>query len=130
MITGMKFHIKGPELKTLFEARAAWYLRRANDLELNLKQAEVGMKAASDAALAAGPAGSNYSLGGGLEVMSLGSRRNPGGNMEDPVAAIKSAIAYANNRVAAFSFYAAHLIVEATYELSESDVTHYELLEI
>lgn len=129
MIDGMKFHVKGDELKDLLAKRSLWHKEKSVALQVNLKQAKDGMDAAANAAAAAGqPSSPNR----GLEVMSMSmtaTRRPHGGNMEDPVAAIQEAITFHTIRAAALNFYSNHLVVETTYVLGESDVARYELIE-
>lgn len=136
MIEGMKFSIKGAELSSLLAKRAAWHRDRAETLRTkNLKEAQDGMKAAANAAAAAGSAvGDDVEVYEVAESLSLGSgyagspRRAHGGNMEDPVAAIKKAIVFHADRGAALDFYSKHLVVEATHVLTESDIQRFELI--
>lgn len=139
MVEGMKFNIKGSELSELLAKRAAWHKERAEVLKTkNLKEAQDGMKAAANAAAAAGSSFGEDDVEVLCEVASLdlmpyaaGSgapRRNYGGNVEDPVAAIKKAIAFHTERGSAMAFYSKHVVVEATYVLTESDVGRYELI--
>lgn len=131
MIEGMKFHVKGEELKALLTARSEWHKNRADALQVNLKQAEDGMSAASAAAQAAGSAKTNVYRRASAEVAYAAAsapRRSYGGNVEDPVAAIQSAITFHTNRAVALDFYSKHLVVDATYVLSESELLKYELV--
>ena len=137
MIEGMKFHIKGTELSLLLANRSRWHRERAETLKTkNLKEAQDGMKAAASAAAAAGSVTGDLDvevcLDSPIESMSLsyaGSpRRGHGGNMEDPVAAIKKAIVFHAERGAALDFYSGHLVNDATYVLTESDVQRFELI--
>ncbi len=140
MIDGMKFSIKGVELSGLLGKRSAWHKERAEILKTkNLKEAQEGMKAAANAAAAAGSAIGDsdvevYHDVMVAESMSLGSgytgspRRAHGGNVEDPVAAIKRAIVFHTDRGAALDFYSKHLVNEATYVLTESEVQRFELI--
>lgn len=132
MIEGMKFHVKGEELRDLLAKRSIWHNIQADNLKVNLKQAEDGMNAAAAAAAAAGPVKTPYRRStGGLEVAyaaSAAPRRSYGGDVEDPVAAIQAAITFHTNRAVALEFYSKHLMVDATYVLSEGEILKYELV--
>jgi hypothetical protein len=95
------------------------------------------MKAAASAAAAAGSSYGEDNVEvlceASLEIMPYAAgggapRRNYGGNVEDPVAAIKKAIVFHAERASAMAFYSKHVVVEATYVLTESDVSRYELI--
>lgn len=137
MIEGMKFHVKGSELSSLLAKRAAWHKDRAEVLRTkNLKEAQDGMKAAANAAAAAGQAYGSDDVevleDYAVETMSLtyaGSpRRAHGGNVEDPVAAIKKAIVFHTERASSLTFYSAHLVADASYVLTENDIARFELI--
>lgn len=129
MIEGMKFHVKGDELASLLAARAVWHREKAIALQDNLKQAEEGMKAASEAAMAAGSASPRRSFGGEEVYMTASApRRTHGGNVEDPVAAIRQAIVFHYNRSTALEFYSKHVVLEASYVLNERELQMYELV--
>lgn len=129
MIEGMKFYVKGEELRDLLAKRSIWHNIQADNLKVNLKQAEDGMNAA---AAAASPVKTPYRRStGGLEVAYAGSaapRRSYGGDVEDPVAAIQAAITFHTNRAVALEFYSKHLMIDATYVLSEGEILKYELV--
>lgn len=136
MIEGMKFSIKGAELSGLLAKRSAWHRERAETLKTkNLKEAQEGMKAAANAAAAAGSAIGDsdvevyHDMAVAESLSYAGSpRRARGGDMEDPVAAIKKAIVFHADRGAALDFYAKHLVNDATYVLTESEVQRFELI--
>ena len=133
MIEGMKFSIKGAELSGLLAKRSAWHRDRAETLRTkNLKEAQEGMKAAANAAAAAGSAVGDdaevYEVAESLSGYAGSPRRAHGGNREDPVAAIKKAIVFHTDRGAALDFYAKYLVNEATYVLTESEVQRFELI--
>lgn len=132
MIEGMKFHVKGDELKTLLSQRAEWHKNHAKSLHGNLKQAQESMEVVTSAAAAAGRAGTAVrrvaTTDGVGYSASTAPRRNYGGNVEDPIAAIKEAIVHHTNRAADLDFYSKHVVAEATYILSEGEIGRYELI--
>jgi len=130
MIEGMKFHIKGDELKTLLAKRSLWHKERVVLLESNLKLAEDAMKTAAQAAAAAGPAPrrSNEIAMSFASARNLSVTRAHGNDMEDPVSALEEAVVFHSEKAAGFLFYSNHLVVETTYILTESEVARYELV--
>lgn len=131
MIEGMKFHVKGVELQNLLSTRAEQHKEKVKVLQVNLKQAREGMEAATSAAAAAGKAVGSVRRST-LEIASAYSaapRRNYGGSVEDPVAAINEAIDFHTNRAISLEFYSKHVLVEETYVLTEGELRSYELIE-
>lgn len=127
MIEGMKFHIKGSELYDLLNERSCWHNERVTLLKVKLKQAEDGMKAASEAASSAlTPHSEVYvglaSVGGGAP------QRAHGGNIENPVEAIRQAILFHTRRAIILEFFYKHIVVDATYVLNENEIQRYELI--
>lgn len=135
LVKGMMFFIKGAELSNLMSARATWHANRVEELQGNREVAVKALEEASKAAELAGSAGrspvSRAKTRGSLEIYtaSVGSvRRNYGEDMEDPVSAIDQAIEHHSGRAVALKFYAQHVLLDRTYELTASDIAQYELL--
>lgn len=130
-IEGVKFHITGSELIETLNKRAKEHLVKAKEAQASLKTADEALQVAQNAAAKAGKAGNSTRLPKSSHHMAtVGSSRNYGGDIEDPVEALREAVIHHNSRAALLKFYASHLISSVTYVIGHHDVDNYELLNL
>lgn len=128
-IKGMQFHWQGSEIVATMQSRAKYHEDRVESLKKDLSEAETALSKAKELGAKAGSSRRprpmmRAAVGGGYES----TRRDYGGDMEDPVGALQSAIAHHMSRSAALKCYAAHILTDRVYVLSASDMVNYELL--